>query len=50
MKRLLIVDDEKIYQMMVYHAVKSMGFEIEVLGDGADASKFVADGWAPATS
>lgn len=37
MKRLLIVDDEKIYQMMVYHAVKSMGFEIEVLGDGAAA-------------
>jgi pilus assembly protein CpaE len=37
MKRLLIVDDEKIYQMMVYHAVKSLGFEIEVLGDGATA-------------
>ena len=39
MKRLLIVDDEKIYQMMVYHAVKSLGYEIEVLGNGAAALK-----------
>ena len=34
MKRLLIIDDEKLYQKMVAHAVQSLGFEIETADNG----------------
>ncbi|MDI6693809.1 MAG: response regulator [Anaerolineales bacterium] len=37
MKRLLIVDDEKIYQMMIAHAVKPLEFEVHVTDDGEKA-------------
>jgi len=34
MKRLLIIDDEKIYQRMIAHSVQSLGLEVEVADDG----------------
>jgi pilus assembly protein CpaE len=34
MTRLLIIDDEKLYQKMVSHAVQSFGFEIMVANNG----------------
>lgn len=34
MTRLLIIDDEKLYQKMVSHAVQSLGFEILVASNG----------------
>jgi pilus assembly protein CpaE len=34
MKRLLIIDDEKIYQKMIAHAVQSLDLEIDVADDG----------------
>jgi CheY-like chemotaxis protein len=34
MTRVLIIDDEKIYQKMVAHAVAPLGFEIEFADDG----------------
>lgn len=35
MKRLLIIDDERLYQKMVEHAVQPFGFEIQTADDGA---------------
>ncbi len=35
MGRLLIIEDEKLYQKMVAHAVQPLGFEIMVAGNGA---------------
>jgi pilus assembly protein CpaE len=37
MKRLLIVEDESIYQKMVFHAVEPLEFEIEVVDSGEKA-------------
>ncbi len=34
MKRLLIIDDEKLYHKMVIHAVQSMDLEVETADDG----------------